>query len=117
MTDRYPCSAFPDLFFSTDQDDITYAKAVCSRCPSRLACLEAGRSRQESGIWGGETEQERIELGKQQPKERVPAPCGTDAGATRHRRDGEKPCQPCLDAAALAAQLRKARKAEQALAA
>lgn len=27
-----------------------------------------------------------------------PAPCGTDAGWRRHRREGTDPCQPCRDA-------------------
>ena len=28
-----------------------------------------------------------------------PAPCGTWGGNQRHRKAGEKPCGPCLDAA------------------
>lgn len=31
-------------------------------------------------------------------------PCGTDAGAQRHRRAGEKPCAACREAARLKAQ-------------
>ena len=55
----------PDLFFPvgvTGQaiDQIAAAKAVCGRCPVKAACLEfALVTNQESGVWGGTTEDER----------------------------------------------------------
>jgi hypothetical protein len=30
--------------------------------------------------------------------DRQPAPCGTLRGERRHRRAGERPCEPCLEA-------------------
>jgi WhiB family transcriptional regulator, redox-sensing transcriptional regulator len=58
-------SADPDLFFpissrgvSTTQ--INQAKSVCASCPVREPCLSfALDSRQEHGIWGGATVDER----------------------------------------------------------
>lgn len=39
------------------------AKAICQDCPVILACRDAGRTRREHGVWGGETEEERAALG------------------------------------------------------
>ena len=39
------------------------AKRLCARCPVQLACRDAGRRNHESGIWGGETEEERAIAG------------------------------------------------------
>ena len=39
------------------------AKRVCAQCPVQLACRESGRRNHESGIWGGETEEERVRAG------------------------------------------------------
>ena len=39
------------------------AKRLCAACPVQAACLEAGRRNRESGIWGGETEEERTLAG------------------------------------------------------
>lgn len=55
----------PDLFFpngttSIAVDQAEEAKAVCRRCPVAGQCLGwALETGQESGIWGGLTEQER----------------------------------------------------------
>jgi WhiB family redox-sensing transcriptional regulator len=39
---------------------IEQAKAVCRRCPVINACLEwALETKQDAGIWGGKTEDER----------------------------------------------------------
>lgn len=39
------------------------AKAICATCPSMVECRAAGRRNHESGIWGGETEEERVLAG------------------------------------------------------
>lgn len=39
------------------------AKALCVQCPARHPCREAGRRNHESGIWGGETNEERAAAG------------------------------------------------------
>ena len=43
------------LFFSDDLIDIARAKAICSRCTVREACLDAAVERGEPwGVWGGQ---------------------------------------------------------------
>lgn len=39
------------------------AKHLCDQCPVRVPCRESGRRNHESGIWGGETEEERVRAG------------------------------------------------------
>jgi WhiB family redox-sensing transcriptional regulator len=61
----------PELFFpigttgmATEQIDS--AKRVCHNCDAQKACLEfALATNQESGVWGGTTEDERRKLRKQ----------------------------------------------------
>jgi WhiB family redox-sensing transcriptional regulator len=58
----------PDLFFPVGStgpaiEQIDSAKQVCSTCESMSACLEfALATNQESGIWGGTSEEERRRL-------------------------------------------------------
>jgi WhiB family redox-sensing transcriptional regulator len=58
----------PDLFFpvgTTGQAlvQIANAKQVCGICPAQHACLEyALTTNQDSGIWGGTSEEERRKL-------------------------------------------------------
>ena len=60
----------PDLFFPIGTtglalDQIEAAKAVCRGCDARPACLEfALATNQESGVWGGTSEEERRKLRK-----------------------------------------------------
>ncbi|MEO6121130.1 MAG: WhiB family transcriptional regulator [Acidimicrobiales bacterium] len=60
----------PDLFFPVGTtgpaiDQIESAKAVCRSCPAQVACLEfALATNQESGVWGGTSEEERRKLRK-----------------------------------------------------
>ena len=55
----------PDLFFPIGTTghaltQIARAKEVCSECPVSTACLEfALETNQDSGIWGGTSEEER----------------------------------------------------------
>ena len=65
----------PELFFPVgDKDEaakntINKAKAVCIRCPVVEKCLSyALETRQDSGIWGGKTENERDTLKKDRAK-------------------------------------------------
>ena len=61
----------PELFFpvgttgpAVEQADA--AKRVCARCDVREPCLEfALATNQESGVWGGTSEDERRKLRKQ----------------------------------------------------
>lgn len=58
----------PELFFPIGTTglavtQIDEAKAVCMSCPAQDACLEfALRSNQDSGVWGGTSEEERRHL-------------------------------------------------------
>ncbi|HEY2814916.1 MAG TPA: WhiB family transcriptional regulator [Acidimicrobiales bacterium] len=61
----------PDLFFPVGTtgpaiEQIDQAKAVCRECPSQVPCLEfALTTNQDSGVWGGTSEEERRKLRKQ----------------------------------------------------
>ena len=61
----------PDLFFPVGTtgpaiEQIETAKAVCQECESRQPCLEfALTTNQDSGIWGGTSEEERRKLRRQ----------------------------------------------------
>ncbi len=61
----------PDLFFPVGTtgpaiEQIDTAKAVCRACDAQGACLEfALATNQDSGIWGGTSEDERRKLRKQ----------------------------------------------------
>ena len=66
----------PDLFFPVGTtgpaiDQIESAKAVCRQCPVMDACLEfALASNQESGVWGGTSEEERREIRRARSRRR-----------------------------------------------
>jgi WhiB family redox-sensing transcriptional regulator len=60
----------PDLFFPVGTtgpaiEQIENAKAVCQQCEAQAPCLEyALASNQDSGVWGGTSEEERRQLRK-----------------------------------------------------
>ena len=60
----------PDLFFPVGTtgpaiEQIEQAKTVCFECPSQAPCLEfALMTNQDSGVWGGTSEEERRKLRK-----------------------------------------------------
>ncbi|WCO67713.1 WhiB family transcriptional regulator [Iamia majanohamensis] len=62
----------PDLFFPVGTtgpaiEQIESAKAVCRACHAQAACLEyAIDTNQDSGIWGGTSEDERRQIRKRQ---------------------------------------------------
>jgi len=56
------------------------AKAVCAGCPVRIPCLEfAMATRQEYGIFGGLTEQERRTLARRRARARRELAAGASA--------------------------------------
>ena len=61
----------PDLFFPVGTtgpaiEQIENAKAVCNECEAKTDCLEyALATNQDSGIWGGTSEEERRQIRKQ----------------------------------------------------
>ena len=49
-----------NIFFPLNDDAAGPALAICAQCPVRAQCLEwALATRQDDGIWGGLTENER----------------------------------------------------------
>jgi WhiB family redox-sensing transcriptional regulator len=58
----------PDLFFPVGTtgpaiEQIESAKAVCDTCEAKTPCLEfALMTNQDSGVWGGTSEEERRKL-------------------------------------------------------
>lgn len=69
--ERASCrSVDPELFFPVGTtgiaiDQIEKAKAVCRSCAAMDECLEfALATNQESGVWGGKSEEERRKLRK-----------------------------------------------------
>ena len=61
----------PDLFFPVGTtgpalEQIAAAKAVCVQCEAQAACLEfAIITNQDSGVWGGTSEEERRKIRRQ----------------------------------------------------
>jgi len=52
-----------DIFFPASDAEAGPAKLICAGCPVRAECLEwALLSRQEDGVWGGLTDNERRRL-------------------------------------------------------
>lgn len=82
------------------KDNADTATAICDTCPVRAECLTTHRN-ESYGIFGGLHYEERRawtrlhELGK-------PFIHGDEAGAKRHRRNGEEVCPACLKGARLA---------------
>lgn len=64
-------SVDPDLFFPVGTTGIAlvqieHAKSVCQQCDVKQACLDfAIQTNQESGVWGGTSEEERRKLRRQ----------------------------------------------------
>lgn len=53
-----PCRGLADLMF--DETREPEAKLICSSCPFKDPCLTIARNnREEFGVWGGKTPQER----------------------------------------------------------
>src|SRR3712207_4647606 len=67
----------PELFFPIGTTgpaivQIEQAKAVCQRCPAMQPCLDwALSSGQDSGVWGGLSEDDRRALKRRQARTRV----------------------------------------------
>lgn len=60
------------LFFPTRDTTVDKAMAVCEICPVRYECLEyALETRQEYGVWGGKTAQERLKIRRGRNRSRL----------------------------------------------
>jgi WhiB family transcriptional regulator, redox-sensing transcriptional regulator len=64
----YACrTADTDLFFPERGQSANPARAICHHCPYQQECRDwAIRTRQQHGIWGGLTPEERQTLGRKQ---------------------------------------------------
>jgi WhiB family redox-sensing transcriptional regulator len=61
--DADPELFFPDCGIRSARTQVKAAKLICRGCPVQMICLDwAMASGQESGIWGGLTEEERRRL-------------------------------------------------------
>ena len=68
----------PDLFpigtTGTALDHIAAAKAVCEACPVKAECLDfALETNQDSGVWGGASEEERRQIRRTRARARQTA--------------------------------------------
>lgn len=104
----------PELFFPNKGGCSAPAKLVCRRCPVMEECREYAVTSPTllDGIWGGTTVMQRRELRRKRGITTVSEVfdsimCGTEAGARRHYRAGEKPCQACLTASRVATRERR----------
>ena len=113
----------PDMWHpehGTGRVDAARAKQICRRCPVQQHCLDAALARNErDGVWGGVhfgqtrasvRDEMRVMRGIEVDSGFVH---GTESGARRHERDGEKPCAACRNAASAAWRRRKAERKEQ----
>lgn len=107
----------PDVFFPEREEHTHRAIGYCRQCPVSLECYNAAAIRREPfGVFGGVNfgSNRRAKLRQEQAMEdlwagntnsavvrisgRQVAPCGTRAAYKRHRRHGEQPCGPCVEA-------------------
>ncbi len=67
-----PCQvADADLWFADDPRDLEQAKALCSSCPLKDACLQAAIDRAEPwGVWGGEIFERGSVIARKRPRGR-----------------------------------------------
>lgn len=67
-----PCRIHdPELFFAESPSDVELAKALCSDCPLRQACLAGATARREPwGVWGGELFCQGVAIPRKRPRGR-----------------------------------------------
>jgi len=62
--ERAACKGLdPAIFYPLTDEEAGPAKAICAECPVKDPCLEhAIEHREKNGVWGGETERERLRI-------------------------------------------------------
>jgi WhiB family redox-sensing transcriptional regulator len=72
LADDLPCrSTDPELFFAESPADVETAKAVCTTCTIREACLSGALERKEPwGVWGGELFVQGVVVARKRPRGR-----------------------------------------------
>jgi hypothetical protein len=98
-TEQAACAqtGVPDAWFPEVGEPLasTAVVRICQTCPVRDTCLQVALDNHEThGVWGGLTPNQRHLIRHRRPA----AACGTEAGHSRHRRRGETPCEPCVEA-------------------
>lgn len=68
--DEAPCKGQTQLFFAQAKEGIRERRArerkaifLCLSCPHMIKCRDYARKNREYGIWGGETEEQRLSKG------------------------------------------------------
>ena len=86
IAENYPGDRVdPDIFFSDDEDDASFARRMCSGCAVRKACLTE-HLREEYGIFGGFGAEARKRLvAAAKPGSRLPAFDGDTLAGTRRK--------------------------------
>jgi hypothetical protein len=68
-----PRASLTHLFFSEDLVELARARAICSRCTARQACLQRAVERHEPwGVWGGELIVDGVVVGEKRGRGRPP---------------------------------------------
>ncbi len=67
-----PCwTTSPDLWFAERPEDVESAKALCTTCPIREACLAGALERREPwGVWGGQLVVMGVVVARKRPRGR-----------------------------------------------
>jgi hypothetical protein len=96
MTSPRPCTAEPELWFSTLKADVAKAVKICRACPLQAECAQYAKDHDiRWGTWGESTErQRRCSPRKRQKKSEIPAACGTATAYWRHVNNGQS-CDTC----------------------
>jgi WhiB family transcriptional regulator, redox-sensing transcriptional regulator len=102
--DEALCAQIGFIDFHPDKHDhgmarINIAKRICSMCDVQKECLEYSLViADDHGVWGGMTPKERQRLRKRMGIKKPEKDWhGTARGARRHRENGERPCQLCVN--------------------
>jgi len=99
------CRCYDTILFY-DEAFVKDAKVICNGCAQRQECLDEALLREDFGVWGGTTSEERRLIREQRgisldkPKVEEHPRCGTNAGYHRLaklRQLGFKvpDCEPC----------------------
>ena len=85
----------PELFFAERPEDVERAKALCTGCPVRPACMAGALERREPwGVWGGELFVQGVVVARKRPRGR---PAQGRGGRLMSAATSARPCDHCFD--------------------
>lgn len=97
-SDEDPEKFFPSTQGVAGRRQAEAAERICQGCPVQRECRDhKNRTGAASGVWGGRKPIPKATSASHGGPHRKYMPHGTEAGAVRHRRNGEQPCRACLD--------------------